>query len=95
MATLTAPTTMRTLSPEEVPVRKLLGGAAQLTDGDKPQNDLLVSLFTAGWVGDNLLGTRNVDIDVGIKNISGSDFATSSPGTSAPTSRNAAWNRAV
>lgn len=57
MTTLTAPTTTRTLSPEEVPGRKLLSDAVQLIDGDKPQNDLLVSLFTAGWVRDNHLGT--------------------------------------
>jgi len=77
MTTPTTPTTPRTLalSPEEAAVCKLLIDAAQEIDKDKPEDDRLVLRFTGGWVRDKLLGTRSVDIDVGINNMSGYNFA--------------------
>ncbi|CAZ79882.1 unnamed protein product [Tuber melanosporum] len=78
MATPTIPITPRTLtlSPEEATVRKLFVDVAQEIDKDKPKDDRLVLRFTGGWVRDKLLGTRSVDIDVGVNNMSGYDFAT-------------------
>ncbi|CUS08622.1 unnamed protein product [Tuber aestivum] len=74
-AALTTPPTL-TLSSEEAAVRKLFIDAAQEIDRDRPGDDRLVLRFTGGWVRDKLLGARSVDIDVGINNMSGYDFAT-------------------
>ncbi|RPB02316.1 hypothetical protein L873DRAFT_1802252 [Choiromyces venosus 120613-1] len=74
-ATPTIPLTL-TLSSEEAAVRKLFIDAAQGIDRGKPDDDRLVLRFTGGWVRDKLLGGRSVDIDVGINNMSGFDFAT-------------------
>ncbi|PWW79251.1 hypothetical protein C7212DRAFT_349211 [Tuber magnatum] len=78
MATSTIPTAPPTitLSSEEAAVCKLFIDAAQEIDKDRPEDDRLVLRFTGGWVRDKLLGTRSVDIDVGINNMSGYDFAT-------------------
>ena len=78
MTTPTIPTAPHTLalSPEEAAVRRLLVDAAQEIDRDKPEDDRLVLRFTGGWVRDKLLGIRSVDIDVGINNMSGYNFAT-------------------
>lgn len=65
-----------TLPSEEAVLRKLFVDAAQEIDQEKPDEDRLVLRFTGGWVRDKLLGLQNADIDVGINNMTGYDFAT-------------------
>ncbi|PWW79197.1 hypothetical protein C7212DRAFT_340109 [Tuber magnatum] len=78
MATPTILTTPRTLtlSSEEAVVRKISVDAAQEIDRDRPEDDPLVLRFTGGWARDKLLGLQSADLDVGIQNMTGYDFAT-------------------
>lgn len=76
MTTPTTPTTTRTLALAEAALRKLLAEAAQVTGEDKPEDNRLVLLSTCGWARGELLGTRRVEIDVGINNLRKVELAT-------------------
>jgi len=54
----------------------LLLDAAYKIDNQQSTDDCPVLSFTGGWVRDKLLWLESTDIDVGINNITGYDFAT-------------------
>ena len=78
MAAPTIDTIPRTLilSPGEANVHRLLVDVALEINKGKPEGESLVLRFTGGWVRDKLLGLPSADIDVGIQNMTGIDFAT-------------------
>ncbi|KAK6363519.1 CCA tRNA nucleotidyltransferase, mitochondrial [Orbilia blumenaviensis] len=73
MATQPLPTI--TLTPEEEKVRSLLVDVASSIDSTAAQSEPTVLRITGGWVRDKLLNGKSHDIDVGINNMTGFEFA--------------------
>lgn len=63
------------LSPEESLLRQVFVDLAHEIDASESRPEPLVLRFTGGWVRDKLLGIPSADIDVGINNMTGFDFA--------------------
>ncbi|KAK6499751.1 CCA tRNA nucleotidyltransferase, mitochondrial [Arthrobotrys musiformis] len=64
-----------TLTPEEEKVRSLLVDVAKSIDSTSPKAEETVLRITGGWVRDKLLNGKSHDIDIGINNMTGFEFA--------------------
>ncbi|KAK6531224.1 CCA tRNA nucleotidyltransferase, mitochondrial [Arthrobotrys megalospora] len=64
-----------TLTPDEEKVRNLLVDVAKSIDSTTPQSEPTVLRITGGWVRDKLLNGKSHDIDIGINNMTGFEFA--------------------
>ncbi|KAK6515342.1 CCA tRNA nucleotidyltransferase, mitochondrial [Arthrobotrys conoides] len=64
-----------TLTPDEEKVRTLLVDVATSIDSKNPTTTPTVLRITGGWVRDKLLNGKSHDIDIGINNMTGFEFA--------------------
>lgn len=63
------------LTPEESRIRSLLVEFCNVFNAANPDRDPVVLRITGGWVRDKLLGLASQDIDIGINNLTGLEFA--------------------